>query len=158
MAQSITLPPLIRGEWLAMSTEEFDAWVSDGKRAEWVDGRGIVFGTTSARHVRASVFFTTLLRLFLGLTGVGEVFDAPFEMRLRGGRSRREPDIMVVLTEHRDRIERHLLDGRSRAEATRVRSSRGHGIPSNRHTRRGGEVHLPPTKYGWAIRRRAARR
>jgi Uma2 family endonuclease len=111
VALSLTRTPQIRGEWLPMTSEEFDAWVSDGMQAEWVDGRGIIFVTTSARHVRSSRFLKTLLALFCSLTGVGEVLDAPFEMRLRGGRSRREPDIMVVLAVHRDRIGRLWLDG-----------------------------------------------
>jgi Uma2 family endonuclease len=105
------LPPFVRGEWIPMTSEEFDAWAPEGPIAEWVDGKGIIFVTSSARHVRIGSLLKTLLRLFVDLTGVGEVLDAPFEMRLRDGGSRRESDILVVLPEHADRVRCHWLEG-----------------------------------------------
>jgi Uma2 family endonuclease len=111
MVRPPTLPPLVRGQWLPMTYEEFLAWVPDGAQAEWVDGKGIIFVTTSARHAQLGLFLKRLVAAFLALFELGRVFDAPFEMRLRSGASRREPDILVVLNEHRDRVQRHWLDG-----------------------------------------------
>jgi hypothetical protein len=34
MAQTLTLPPLVRGRWIPMTSEEFDAWISDDVRAK----------------------------------------------------------------------------------------------------------------------------
>ncbi|MEA2530450.1 MAG: hypothetical protein QOG89_2094 [Thermomicrobiales bacterium] len=43
MAQQLTAPPLVRGEWVPMSYEEWLDWVPDGNLGERVDGKGIVF-------------------------------------------------------------------------------------------------------------------
>jgi Uma2 family endonuclease len=111
MIESKTLPPPVRGKWIPMSVEEFDAWAPYGVQAEWVDGEGIIFVTNTARHALACGFLSTLLRLFVNLTGAAIVLEAPFQARLPGVGSRREPDILVVLSEHRDRIQHHWLEG-----------------------------------------------
>jgi Uma2 family endonuclease len=111
MAQQTTLPPLVRGRWVPMTSEEFDAWVPEGMQAEWVDGEGIIFVTTSAWHVQVGLFLKRLISTYLQVFDLGVLFDAPFEMRVREGGSRREPDLLVVLNAHRDRIRRHWLDG-----------------------------------------------
>lgn len=111
MAQPPTLPPLVRGQWLPMTYEEFLAWKPDGLQGEWVDGKGIIFVTTSERHVRVQRLLVNLLTTFLNVFGLGEVFAAPFQMRLQSGASGREPDVMVVRREHLDRVQRHWLDG-----------------------------------------------
>ncbi|MEA2515670.1 MAG: hypothetical protein QOJ59_5159 [Thermomicrobiales bacterium] len=111
MAHQFTLPPLVRGEWLPMTSDEFDAWVPDGMRAEWVDGKGMLFVTSSERHVLVGVLLTRLLATFLEVFDLGVLYVAPFEMRLRGGASRREPDLFVVLQRNRDRTDRYRFEG-----------------------------------------------
>ena len=111
MTPPTTLPPLVRGQWLPMTYEEFLAWKPDGLQGEWVDGKGIIFVTTSERHVRVQRLLVNLLTTFLDVFGLGEVFSAPFQMRLRSGASGREPDVMVVRREHLDRVQRHWLQG-----------------------------------------------
>src|SRR5687768_8003485 len=43
MAQTIPLPPLVRGQWTKMTYEDFLAWAPEGLRTEWRDGEGIVY-------------------------------------------------------------------------------------------------------------------
>jgi Uma2 family endonuclease len=111
MVQPATRPPLVRGEWFPMSYEEFLEWVPDGLLGEWVDGEGMIFVTSSERHVRYLLLFTNLLSAYVDLFGLGRVFPAPFQMRLRLRPSGREPDLMVVLNHHLDRVRRLWLEG-----------------------------------------------
>jgi Uma2 family endonuclease len=93
-----------------MSYEAFLSWVPDGVQAEWVDGEVIVL-TTSDRHARLSRLFVNLLTPFLAMFNLGEVFDAPFLMRAAPGGPGREPDILVLLTAHLDRIKKVQVEG-----------------------------------------------
>lgn len=111
MVQQSTLPKLVRGEWVPMTCEEFLAWVPDGMQAEWVDGAGIIFASTSTLHGELVLFFTDLLRRYLLLFDLGRVFAAPVELRLPPRGERREPDIFGVLAQHADRILRRWVDG-----------------------------------------------
>ena len=65
MVQQPTLPKLVRGEWVPMTSEAFDLWVPDGMQAEWVEGEGIIFVSTSTLYGELAVFFTELLRRYL---------------------------------------------------------------------------------------------
>jgi Uma2 family endonuclease len=111
MVQPTTIPRLVRGEWVPMTYEEFLAWIPDGLQGEWVDGKGMIFVTSSERHVRFLLLFTNLLSAYIDLFQLGRVIPAPFQMRLEGRPSGREPDLMVVLTRHLDRVRRYWLDG-----------------------------------------------
>jgi Uma2 family endonuclease len=106
-----TLLPLIRDEWIPMTSEEFDAWVPDGMRAEWVDGKGIIFLAPSTLHARLLGLFSDLLRGFVRLFDLGVVYSAPVELRLPPHGERREPDVFVVLTSELGRVQRGWVDG-----------------------------------------------
>lgn len=110
MAQQ-TLLPLVRGEWIPMTSEEFDAWVPEGLQAEWVDGKGIIFVSTSTFHALLLGFFVDLLRGYVRLFDLGEVFSAPVELRLPPHGERREPDVFVVLKPDLGRVRRLWVDG-----------------------------------------------
>ena len=110
MAQQ-TLIPLVRGEWIPMTSEEFDAWVPEGLQAEWADGKGIIFVATSTLHALLLGFFTDLLRGYVRLFDLGEVFSAPVELRLPPNGERREPDVFVVLKSDLGRVRRLWVDG-----------------------------------------------
>ena len=111
MVQQATRPPLIRGEWVSMSWDEFLDWVPDGAHAEWVDGRGMIRVTTSERHVGVLLLLTRLVAIYVDLFGLGRVFAPPFLMRLTSRPSGREPDLLVVLNENLNRVRRLWLEG-----------------------------------------------
>lgn len=111
MAQPSTLPPLVRGEWLPMTWEEFVAWSPDEGQSEWVDGAGIAHVSNSERHVRLVVFPTRMLGQYVAVFGLGEVFAEALLMRLPSRPSGRMPDVMVVGNDARDRVLEYWLDG-----------------------------------------------
>lgn len=92
--------------------EQFLEQTAGGDFAEWEDGiirrRDELVSTT---HTRIGVFLITILRVFCEDTGAGEVFYAPYNMRLRQVNRGREPDIAVVLAANASRITPKFLDG-----------------------------------------------
>ena len=97
---------------LPMTYDEYVAWCesAEGNRGEWVDGEVIVFMTTSDRHQRMTTFLIQLLGNYLSLRRMGRLFSQTFELRGREGAAR-EPDIVVLLNEHLDRLEHVRLRG-----------------------------------------------
>ena len=116
MASTTATPPLtataLNGEPLRMTYDEYLNWWDKeaGRRGEWVDGEAIVFMATSIKHARMVSFLVLLLGNYLGIRRSGEVISQDFELRTREGAAR-EPDIFVVLNEHRDRFEENRLRG-----------------------------------------------
>lgn len=122
-----------------MSYETFLAWVPDGGQAEWVDGEAFV-STTSERHVRLSRLLVNLLSSFLAMLKLGEVFAAPFQMRVRPDGPGREPDVLVPRAVHLDRVQRHWTEDRrtSSSSSCRARASRRTGSSRSASTERPG--------------------
>jgi Uma2 family endonuclease len=94
-----------------MTFEEFLERVPHNWHAEWVDGEVYVFMSTDIRHARVLAFLYGLIQQYVLLLDLGEVFFPTYSVHLRGGRSYREPDIFVVLHEHRDRIRKNGVHG-----------------------------------------------
>ena len=111
MAQRATLPPVVVGEWVPMTFEEFLEWSADEGQAEWVDGKGIIYVSNLPRHGRLLEFFAHLIRSYLEAHDLGEQFTSTVPMRLPGRPAGREPDLMVVLAEHRHRIGERWIEG-----------------------------------------------
>lgn len=99
-------------ETIPMTYEEYlDWWDKDvGRRGEWVDGEVIVFMPTTFRHEDLVGFLLTILRFILARHRLGVAIGSSYEVRTREGAAR-EPDIVVVLNEHRGRITNRRLDG-----------------------------------------------
>ncbi|MEA2583568.1 MAG: hypothetical protein QOF33_1653 [Thermomicrobiales bacterium] len=110
MAHQFTLPPLVRGERLPMTSDEFDAWVPDGMRAEWVDGKGMIFASTGTWHGLHTAFLGELVRRYCLLFDLGQTFLGPVEVRLPSG-ARFVPAIFVVLTRDLERVHPKWVDG-----------------------------------------------
>lgn len=94
-----------------MSLDEFLKWVGEDVWAEWEDGEVIVMSPASYQHQDISRFLTVLLSIFLEENDLGVVLSAPFAMWLPVSNRLREPDLLVVLKEHCDRIKETYLDG-----------------------------------------------
>jgi Uma2 family endonuclease len=94
-----------------MSLEEFLDFVPENWHAEWVDGEGYIYMASDPRHARVLAFLFGLIQQYAQLFDLGEVFFPTYSVRLRGGQSYREPDIFVVLHEHRDRIRKNGVHG-----------------------------------------------
>jgi Uma2 family endonuclease len=62
----------------------------------------------SDRHQDLAGFLTALLRVFVETHDLGVIRPAPFQMKLAQGR---EPDLLFLASEHRDRLRETFLEG-----------------------------------------------
>src|SRR5690349_16112002 len=99
--------PRIVTEW------QFDEWIiaSEGVRAEWVDGEIQMMSPANFEHQTLNVWLLRLLGDFVEGKSFGGIVGFDFMMRLRGGKSRRVPDIFYVAEERRALIKSTYLDG-----------------------------------------------
>jgi Uma2 family endonuclease len=111
MATQTVALPLVKGERYRMTFDEFMEFVPSWVHAEWVDGEVYVLIATDERHARILGFLYALLYAYLERFDLGEVFFPTYATYLRPGRSWREPDIFVVLAEHRDRVTNKGVQG-----------------------------------------------
>ncbi len=93
-----------------MTWDEFLAW-ADSMRAEWVDGEVIIMAPASLRHQLIMKFLGFLIEAYLSEKALGEMILPPFSMRLPEKPSGREPDLIVLLHEHAERLTDTYLDG-----------------------------------------------
>jgi len=93
-----------------MSFEEFMTSYK-GSWAEWVDGEVIEMTPPGSLHQRISMFLARLLGNFVEIREVGELFAAPYLMRVPNLDRGREPDLLFVSAAHADRITRTHLNG-----------------------------------------------
>jgi Uma2 family endonuclease len=94
-----------------MSYEDFLAYVDEDAHAEWVNGEVTIFMPPNDRHQAVAGFIYTMLVLFVDLFKLGVVRFAPLEMRLEEVPSSREPDVLFVAREHRERLTNERLYG-----------------------------------------------
>jgi Uma2 family endonuclease len=104
MAQATAITAPIPEQRLTMTYEEFLDWLGETRHGEWVDGEVIVFMPSTVFHARAAAFLFTLLSLYARSRGLGEILASSLQMRVRAGRSSREPDLFFVAHQHRDRV------------------------------------------------------
>jgi Uma2 family endonuclease len=95
----------------SMSFEEFLIHY-DGVHAEWLpDGRVEMVMSNNLTHNDLLGLLYYLLRMYLAFTGQGKVLLAGFPMRPDTQGSAREPDLLVLLPAHFDRLRETFLDG-----------------------------------------------
>ncbi len=112
LEQTEPMPDPFRNETIIAENvpwEEFLTRFSE-VHAEWHGGR-VIRVSNNAEHNMLLVVLGTLLNLFLGLKQMGVVLSAGVPMRVREERPHREPDLLVVLNAHRERIKQNYLDG-----------------------------------------------
>ena len=91
-----------------MTYEEFLAWADEDTLAEWVDGEAMMYTPASKRHQDIGGFLYEVLRAYARPRRLGEVVQAPFQMKLEHGL---EPDLLFVAQEHLERLKETYLDG-----------------------------------------------
>ena len=94
-----------------MSYEVFLANVPEDVRAEWVDGEAILMPPPSIAHQLLSAYLVQALGIFVNFHRLGIVLHAPVQMRAADFLPGREPDLVVVLEAHRDRIKKNHIEG-----------------------------------------------
>lgn len=93
-----------------LTYEQFLEWADEDTYAEWVDGKVELMSPASRRHQKLALYLGRLLGEFEEL-GFGEVFIAPFQMRLANVRRGREPDVIFVVQDNLSYLQNNYLDG-----------------------------------------------
>ena len=78
---------------------------------EWVGGKVVKMTPVSSTHDRLTAYLRYLLDAYLTRKPVGVLHSAPFVMRVRELNIAREPDLQIVLQEHRDRLTETATEG-----------------------------------------------
>ena len=95
-----------------LSYDEFLDWCDEDTLAEWVDGEVQMTSPASLRHQRIGYFLQNIMGHWVEDRELGEIITPPFQMRLTvPGPRGREPDILFVAREHRERLRATYLDG-----------------------------------------------
>ena len=110
MVQSSTALPVLRGVPIPMTWDEFIAWDVEGK-TEWIDGEGIAYVSSSARHVRLVVFLAGLLGRYVRAFDLGEVLIENLIVRLPTRPSGRAPDVFVIGRSDAERVLPKWVEG-----------------------------------------------
>jgi Uma2 family endonuclease len=87
-----------------MSYEEYLQWADEDTHAEWVEGEVIVHMPAKDVHQATLGFIYRLLGFFVDMFNLGRLRTAPFEVKIRPGRSSREPDILFMANKNLDRL------------------------------------------------------
>jgi Uma2 family endonuclease len=98
-------PPAVKRK---MTYEEFLDWADEDTLAEWVRGEAVMTSPASLRHQLLVEFLMRIMADYVDDCDLGLVLVAPFQMKLENGR---EPDLLFVRQEHRDRLHETYLDG-----------------------------------------------
>jgi Uma2 family endonuclease len=91
--------------------EEFLDWCDEDTWAEWVDGDIIMVSPASMPHQRIGSFLENILQPFVQVHELGEVFRAPFLMRMDSISRGREPDLFFVAKERLHLAKHTFFDG-----------------------------------------------
>jgi Uma2 family endonuclease len=110
MAEQVSSPIQVDAKKEGITFEQF-LKLYDGKHAEWFDGRVEVYVSADEIHQNLFMFLVELFRVYLSLKRVGRLMVAPFSMYIPNREHAREPDLMLILNEHVDRIKPTYLDG-----------------------------------------------
>jgi Uma2 family endonuclease len=78
---------------------------------EWVDGELIEMSPVTDPHSQLMIYFLDLLRAFFLLKPIGTVKIQPFVMRIDVVKSRREPDLQVILDTNSGQLTKTAMIG-----------------------------------------------
>ncbi len=101
------VPGPSQGQW---TYDDYAALPDDGKRYEVVNGVLYMSPSPNGGHQDAIGEIFSYLRMHVKLTGLGLVRVAPFDVRL-SPRDVFQPDILVVLNAHMDRVKNNYVLG-----------------------------------------------
>jgi len=93
-----------------MTYEEF-LRAYDGRNAEWVEGEVVEMSPTSRENQKLADFLTAILTHFVETQEAGVILSSRFQMKTSARQAGREPDVLFLAEEHRDRLRRNYLDG-----------------------------------------------
>jgi Uma2 family endonuclease len=81
----------------------------EGESAEWVDGWVYPMSPVGGAHQDVGLFLASVLSMYVQRRDLGTVRYEKFQMRLET--TGREPDVLFVAAEHRERLHETYLEG-----------------------------------------------
>ncbi|MCP9494415.1 MAG: Uma2 family endonuclease [Pyrinomonadaceae bacterium MAG19_C2-C3] len=106
--ENIAPPPVISQQKHRLTFEEF-LTLYESIHAEWIDGEVVLMSPPTNKHQKLVGFLYALLQHLAEAHDAGDVFVAPFAMKVNERRGR-EPDVLFVAKENLDRLKSsHLL-------------------------------------------------
>jgi len=94
-----------------MSYREYQQSFDEDVHVEWVNGEAIIFMSAATRHQVIAMYLSKLLGIFIEFYRLGELFAAPYEMKVSPISNSREPDLLFVKAENRHYLEEQRLAG-----------------------------------------------
>ncbi len=101
------MPGPEQGHW---TYKDYAALPDDGHRYEIVDGVLYMAPSPNRGHQNAALEIASYLRTHIKLTGLGQVYIAPFDVELNPG-TVVQPDVFVVLNPNLDKITESRIIG-----------------------------------------------
>ncbi len=95
----------------AMTYEEFLNWPGDNHHVEWVNGRMVLMSPVTKPHEIVRGFLYSLIKLFIEVRRLGEVYSEPFQMKTGPSLPGRAPDVFFVANENLARVRRLNVEG-----------------------------------------------
>jgi Uma2 family endonuclease len=92
-----------------MTEAEFDAWLDEDVKAEWVNGEVIVHMPDAPKHNAIAIWLTKVMGLFIDRLNLGVLFGSTVEIRLPG--LRRVPDLCFVVRERQEIVKATRIEG-----------------------------------------------
>lgn len=84
----------------------------EGGRTEWLGGKVAIYPmSNNIQHQKILQFFVWLMGMFIAKHDLGQCFLAGIPMFVGDDKPAREPNLMVILTPHLDRIKHTYVDG-----------------------------------------------
>lgn len=83
----------------------------EGQSVEWHVGNVVQKVSNNERHQAIQMFLAFMLGYFLGIKNLGKIYQDGYQMQLNDNLPARQPDLLVVLNAHQDRIKHQYLDG-----------------------------------------------
>jgi len=94
-----------QGEW---TYSHYAALPDDGHRYEILDGVLYMAPSPNDSHQETAYLIATYLMMHVKFNHLGKVFGAPFDVEL-AEKIVFQPDVLVVLSEHKERVKRHVI-------------------------------------------------
>lgn len=112
MGTAIVATPF-EGETIVVENLTFEEFLRefDGKHAEWYQGKVILVMANNRQNQAILSFLNALFALYFGFKPIGEFILAAFSMVVSDDLPHREPDLIIVMNENRQRIKESYLDG-----------------------------------------------
>src|SRR5258708_3054661 len=94
-----------------LAYEAFLGQVDEDTRAEWVDGEVVFMSPVSDRRQRIGRFLLAIVTWYLEANPIGEVFYESYQMKTGPDLPGREPDLVFLAHEHRERNRHNHIEG-----------------------------------------------